>query len=615
MKTEVPRAKLDFAPPEVVVTHLPGGGMILRSPRALPPYPRHLGELLLGWAERAPDRVFLAERTSSGDTRRVTYGEAAVVAASIAEALVRRGLSATRPVVILGENSVDHALLALGAMLAGVPVCPVSPAYSLLSRDFDKLRYIVGLVRPGLVYAPDGHRFGRAIHSVDMGGAEIAVSASPPEGIRATMFDALASELPGERAGRAMEAVGPDTVAKILFTSGSTGEPKGVLNTQRMLCSNQQAIAEVWPFLRRKPPVVVDWLPWSHTFGGNHNFNMVLFHGGTLFIDEGRPMPGLVNKSVRNLLEVSPTLYFNVPRGFDAILPYLEEDAGFREHFFRNLDMLFYAAAALPQSLWERLEGVSAKARGERVVMLSAWGSTETSPMVTTVHFPIERAGVIGLPAPGCELKMVPNAGKLEMRVRGPNVTPGYLGREDLTRQAFDEDGFYRIGDAGKLEDPADPSKGIVFDGRVAEDFKLTSGTWVHAGNVRIGAIAAASPVLQDAVVTGHDRAEIGLLAIPSAAGCRSLCHGVPEDEPLEALVRRPEVEARLLAGLRAYNEACPGSSMRVARVMFLLEPLHIDVGEITDKGYINQRAVLTRRAPLVEALYRENEPGVLVID
>ncbi|MDI1476701.1 feruloyl-CoA synthase [Polyangium sp. y55x31] len=603
-------ARLEFAPPEVVVTNLPGGGMILRSPSPLPAYPRHLGELLYAWADRAPDRVFLAEREASGGVRRVTYGEAAAVAASIGEALARRELSAARPVVILSENGIDHALLALGAMLVGVPVCPVSPAYALLSRDFEKLRYILGLVKPGLVYARDEGRFGRALGALDLGGAEVVVTEGESPGTR---FDDLCRELPGERAGRAMEAVGPDTIAKILFTSGSTGEPKGVLNTQRMLCSNQQAIVEVWPFLRKRPPVVVDWLPWSHTFGGNHNFNMVLFHGGTLFIDEGRPMPDLVEKTVRNLREVAPTLYFNVPRGFDAILPYLENDAGLRDHFFRELDLLFYAAAALPQSTWKRLEEVSQKARGERVTMVSAWGSTETSPMVTTVHFPIDRAGVIGLPAPGCELKMVPNGSKLEMRVRGPNVTPGYFGREDLTRAAFDEEGFYKIGDAGRLADPADPSKGIVFDGRVAEDFKLTSATWVHVGQVRITAIAAAAPVIQDAVVAGHDRDEIGLLVFPSLIGCRSLCPDAKE-LPLESLVQRPEVLSHLAAGLHAYNEAHPGSSTRIARVMFLVEPPSIDASEITDKGYINQRAVLTRRAGLVEALYRDGEPGVIVI-
>ncbi|UQA63403.1 feruloyl-CoA synthase [Polyangium aurulentum] len=611
--SRAPLAKLAFAEPAVSVSALPGGGMLLRSPRPLPPYPRHLGEVLLRWAERAPDRVFLAERDASGSGfRKVTYAEAAAMSASIAEALLGRGLSAERPVAILSENGVDHALLALGAMAAGVPVCPVSPAYALMSRDFDKLRYILGLLRPGLVYAKDGGRFSRALGALDLAGAEVVVSADSPGGIDATPFESLLREAPGERAARAFAGVGPDTVAKILFTSGSTGQPKGVLNTQRMLCSNQQAIAEVWTFLGRRPPVVVDWLPWSHTFGGNHNFNMVLFHGGTLYVDEGRPTPELIERTVKNLREVSPTLYFNVPRGFDVLLPHLESDEALRRNFFRDLDLLFYAAAALPQSLWTRLEEASVRARGERVVMVSAWGSTETSPMVTTVHFPIDRAGVIGLPAPGTELKMVPNGGKLELRVRGPNVTPGYLGRDDLTREAFDEDGFYRIGDAGKFADPDDPAAGIIFDGRVAEDFKLTSGTWVHAGAVRVAAIAAASPVIQDAVVTGHDRTEIGLLVFPSLAGCRAVCPGAPADAPLEALVDRPEVVARLREGLGAYNEANPASSTRIARALFLLEPPSIDAGEITDKGYINQRAVLERRTGLVEALYTDSAPGVL---
>ncbi len=295
--------------------------------------------------------------------------------------------------------------------------------------------------------------------------------------------------------------------------------PKGVINTQRMLCSNQQAIIQIWPFITHRPPVLVDWLPWNHTFGSNHNFNMILRNGGTLYIDAGKPVPGLFDSTIENLREIAPTVYFNVPRGFQMLAPYLEQDAILRDHFFSQLDTIFYAAAALPQDLWVRFEALSMAALGKKIAMTSAWGLTESAPLATGVHFPIDRAGVIGLPVPGTELKMLPNAGKLELRLRGPNITPGYLGRDDLTQEAFDEEGFYKTGDAGKFADPDDPAKGILFDGRVAEDFKLLTGSWVSTGMVRVAAISACTEIIQDAVVTGHDRDEIGLLVIPNFAG------------------------------------------------------------------------------------------------
>ncbi len=364
----------------------------------------------------------------------------------------------------------------------------------------------------------------------------------------------------------------------------------------------------MWPFLAERPPVIVDWLPWSHTFGGNHNFNLALRNGGTLYIDGGKPAPGLIDGTVRNLREVPSTFYFNVPRGFEMLIPYLERDAVLREMFFRDLDAIFYAAAALPQPLWEKLEDLSITATGRRVVMLSAWGSTETAPSATQVHFLIERAGVIGLPGPGTEIKLAPVDGKLELRVRGPNVTPGYWQRPELHSAAFDEEGFLKTGDAGKLADPDDPSQGILFDGRLAENFKLMSGTWVHVGELRLAILAAGAPIIQDVVVTGHDRHEVGLLVFPNPAGCRALCNA-GEDVPLVELIRRPEVHSRLQACLEAYNAANRTSSRRIARVLLLAEPPSIQAGEITDKGYVNQRAVLARRAALVEQLYK-GEPA-----
>jgi feruloyl-CoA synthase len=401
---------------------------------------------------------------------------------------------------------------------------------------------------------------------------------------------------PGSILEREHRKVGPDTVAKILFTSGSTGIPKGVVNTHRMLCANQQMLAQAWPFVQEKPPVLVDWLPWNHTFGGNHNFNLVLRNGGTLYIDGGKPVPGLAETTVRNLKEIAPSLYFNVPRGYDLLLPFLERDAELRRNFFRELQVVFYAAAALPQNLWDRLLRLAREEkRGGELAMLSAWGSTETSPLATSVHFAMDRPGVIGLPVAGCELKLTPFGGKLEARVRGPNVTPGYYRRPDLTAAAFDEEGFYRIGDAVKLLDPGEPAKGIVFDGRVAEDFKLSSGTWVNVGMVRVKLIAAADPIVQDAVITGHDRAEVGALVFLSAAA---------KD------LRAEEIRSRLSASLIRLK-AEGGSSMHPVRLIVLGEPASIDANEITDKGYVNQRAVLERRAALVERLYAGGE-GVI---
>lgn len=592
----------------------------------LGPYPRAVGDVLELQAGAAPDRVFLAEPDGAGGFRRVTYGEALAAARAIGQALLDRGLGPRRPLAILSDNSIEHALLGLGAQHAGIPVAPVSQAYSLLSKDHAKLRAILGMVKPGLVFAANGEAFGAAIEAAVPRGTEVAVCIHPPAGRRAVLFEELRAARPGAALEAAFAAVGPDTAAKLLFTSGSTGEPKGVINTQRMLCSNQQAIARMWPFLADRPPVVVDWLPWSHTFGGNHNFYMVLWHGGTLYIDHGKPAPALIGKTADTLGKVSPTLYFNVPRGYDMLLPHLEGDEALRASFFRELDVLFYAAAALPQPLWDRLEKASVAARGERVSMVSAWGATETSPLVTSVHFFIDRPGVIGLPAPGTEVLMVPvaggappagspvHAGKWELRVRGPNVTPGYWGAPELTRAAFDEDGFYRIGDAGRFADPAEPVRGLVFDGRIAEDFKLTSGTWVHVGALRQSVLSACAPAVEDAVITGHDRDEVGALLFPSLSGCRKLCPDAPEGATAADLAVRAEVRARVLEGLSRL--AAGGSSMRVAAALFLAEPPSIDAGEITDKGYINQRRVRERRAAEVARVHAgAPDDGVLRVD
>jgi feruloyl-CoA synthase len=572
---------LRFAPPKVEVEKRADGSMLLRSPQKLGPYARCVTEWLVQWSDRAPDRVFLSERSPSGSWRKLTYRETYGAVRRIAQALLDRGLGPERPVAILSDNGVDHALLALGAMHVGIPVAPVSPAYSLMSKDFGKLKYIFDLVRPGLVYTADPQKFAPALAAV---------------GATSTPVAELLETNPGSTQEREFSKVRPETVAKILFTSGSTGIPKGVINTHRMLCANQQMLAQAWPFVEDRAPVVVDWLPWNHTFGGNHDFNLVLRNGGTMYIDGGKPVPGLVDATARNLREVAPNLYFNVPRGYDLLLPFLEKDAELRRNFFCDLDVLFYAAAPLPQSLWDRLVRLARAENKPKLAMLSAWGSTETAPLATSVHFPMPRAGVIGLPVAECELKLVPSAGKLEVRVRGPNVTPGYYKRDDITRAAFDEEGFYRIGDAVKFAEPDDPAKGIVFDGRVAEDFKLSTGTWVHVGAVRVKLIAAADPLIQDAVITGHGRTEIGALVFLSA--------GTKDMSP-------DAIRSRLSAVLAQLAQE-GGSSMVPRRLLLMTEPPSIDANEITDKGYTNQRAVLERRAALVEKLYGDSADVIL---
>jgi feruloyl-CoA synthase len=569
---------MKFAAAKVELEKRADGSMLLRSPQKLGAYARCVTEWLVQWSDRAPERVFLAERGKGDAWRKLTYRETYGAVRRIAQALLDRNLNAERPVAILSDNSIDHALLTLGAMHVGVPVAPISPAYSLMSKDFGKLKTIFELIQPGLVFTADPQKFAPAL---------AALGAKP-----VSVAEMLETN-PGSTQEREFAKVRPETVAKILFTSGSTGIPKGVINTHRMLCANQQMLAQAWPLVEQRPPVVVDWLPWNHTFGANHNFNLVLRNGGTMYVDGGKPVPGLVETTARNLKEVAPTMYFNVPRGYDLLLPFLEKDAELRRNFFRDLDVLFYAAAALPQNLWDRLIRLSKAENNTKLAMLSAWGSTETSPLATSVHFPMERAGVIGLPVAGCELKLVPAAGKLEVRVRGQNVTPGYHKRPELTKAAFDEEGFYRIGDAVRFADPADPAQGIVFDGRVAEDFKLSTGTWVHVGALRIALIAAGDPLIQDAVITGHDRSEVGALVFLS---------------PVAKQLAPQEIRARLSKVLKKM----PGtSSTRPARLLVMSEPPSIDANEITDKGYMNQRAVLERRAALVEKLYRD-DPEVI---
>jgi feruloyl-CoA synthase len=590
-----------YAAPRIACARAADGSLRCRSTESLASYDASLARLFRAAVERNPGGLFLAERGADGGWRKLSYEAARRTVDALAHALIERGLSPERPVMILSGNSIEHALLTLAGHTAGIPVAPISVAYSLQSQDHAKLKHIAALLEPGLVYVADTAPFAKALAALELGKAELVASRNGANLERVSVFDALAQGPPGPAVEQAAAATSAATIAKFLFTSGSTGLPKAVINTHGMLAANQQQLAQIWPFLDEAPLTLLDWLPWNHTFGANHNFNLVLRHAGALFIDSGRPLPGLIEATARNLAEVSPTIYFNVPAGYAALLPFLERDEALARSFFAKLRLIFYAGAALPQDLWERLEAVSLRATGERVPMTSSWGTTETSPLATAAHFAIERAGPIGVPVPGVELKLVPVDDKLEVRVRGPNVTPGYWKRPDLTRSAFDAEGFYQPGDAVRFADAAAPARGIVFAGRLAEDFKLTTGTWVAVGTLRVAVLAAASPALQDAVIAGENRAAITMLAWLNHAGC---CRLAGCEAPLAELARHPAVREHVRRALAEWNAARRGSSERIARVLLLADAPSIDANEITDKGYINQRLALERRKGEVERLY-----------
>ena len=587
-----------------------GGVVYLASSQSLGTYPVRITECLDRWAREAPDRTFLAERphvasgrTNADDWRRLTYADARAQVRNIAQALLARELSSERPILILSGNSVDHGLMALAAMYAGVPYAPIAPAYSLQAQEFSALRQVFDRMRPGLVFAADGARFERALREVMPADVELVTTHSAPSAIPATPFESLVATPATAGVDAARDRVGPDSIAKVLFTSGSTGRPKGVINTQRMLCSNQEMIRTVLAFLADEPPVLCDWLPWNHTAGGNHNFGLVLYNGGTLYIDEGKPAPALFSATLRNLREVPCTAHFEVPRFYEMLMPHLRSDAVLRETFFRDLKLLFYAAAGLGQKFWDDLREVSLQACGEELLIMTGFGATETAPFALTTGPDGAFAGMVGFPAPGLEVKLAPVGEKLEARVRGPNITPGYWRDETLTAAAFDDDGFYRLGDAMRFVDPQDPAQGLVFDGRLAEDFKLSTGTWVSVGPLRARILAAAAGLAQDVVITGHDREFAGALVFPNVAACREAA-GLAPDAPVADVLAHPEVVRRFADAFAALARESTGSSTFVARAIILEQPPSLDAREITDKGSLNQKVVLQQRSALVDELY-----------
>jgi feruloyl-CoA synthase len=599
-----------FAAPRTVAEHRADGSIVLRSPEPLRDGARCVGDWLEQWARQRPDAIFLAERSSAeAPWTTVTYAGALRQVRAAASWILAQGLSPERPLAILSDNSIDHALLALAAQHVGVPSAAISPAYSLMSKDFDKLKSMIMLLEPAAIYVSATRPFAAALAAIRPLHSAQIISGNADDS-DALAFRTIAATPESPDLAKAFAAVTPDTIAKLLFTSGSTGTPKAVINTQRMLTSSQQAKAQTWTFLEQTSSdlVILDWLPWSHTFGANHNFNLVLRNGGALYIDGGKPAPGLFATSLANLRIVMPTVYFNVPRGFDMLIAALRGDEELCRRFFSEVKFAFYAGAALPQNLWDALEQLSVKTVGRAMPMVSAWGSTETSPLATDCHFLAERSGNIGVPIPGTELKLVTSGDKLEVRVRGPNVTPGYWKAPELTRQAFDDEGFYLIGDAVKFADAKRPERGLFFDGRVAEDFKLNSGTWVSVGTLRLAGIAALAPLAQDIVVTGHGGDEVRFLVFPNIAACRAHA-GLPETAGVNDVLAHDEVRAAIAQGLAKLKQHGANSSGHATRALLLAEPPSVDGGEITDKGYINQRAVLTRRADAVARL-NDNAPG-----
>ncbi|HEY6022697.1 MAG TPA: feruloyl-CoA synthase [Pseudolabrys sp.] len=586
-----------------IVEHRAGGVIYIRAAQALGRYHDKLTEPLEYWASSAPERVFLAQRDAQGEWRKLTYPQVLSHVKQIGAALLRRGLSPERPLVVLSGNDIEHALLALAAMYVGVPYAPISPPYSLMSSDFGKLRAIIALLTPGLVFANDGGPFARALYATVPDEIELLVARNPLGDRKTTMFADLAGASDDAGVAAAHAKVTPNTIAKFLFTSGSTGNPKAVINTHRMLCSNQSMLASGFAFVTDEPPVVVDWLPWSHTFGSNHNFNMVLVNGGSLYIDDGNPTPAGVTTTARNLREIAPTIYFNVPKGYEALVSHFRADDALRRNFFSRLKVLFYAGAGLNQATWDELTRLAVETTGERIIFLSSLGSTETSPLALACSWDFDRPGNIGLPAPGVELKLVPNEGKLEARLRGPHITPGYWRQEHLTHEAFDAEGFYKIGDALKFVDPNDPGKGLLFDGRIAEDFKLSTGTWVSVGPLRARFLDHFAPYVRDVVFAGADRDDIAALVFPDIEACRKLA-GLAADATPGQIIDAAGVRKRLAELLARLAAASPGSSMRVERAILMAEPPSMDKGEMTDKGSINQRAVLKNRAALVDELY-----------
>ena len=611
-----PFKALPQKPASIDVTRKPNGTVYVASRYPLGQMHRSIAHLLEQKAAAHPERNFIAERTpgpggKTGDWRFITYGEANAKASAVAQALLERGLGPDTPLMVISGNSIVHAVMMLGAMKARVPVAPVSVAYSLMSGDHSKLRHVFETTKPKMIFAEQGPLYARALAALPLDGVEV-VTVMPIPDVPTTSFEDLIRVNVGPQVAASMEKIDHSTVAKYLFTSGSTGMPKGVLQTHGMMC----AVIAATEALREdvadpnEIPQSLEWMPWNHISAGNIGFNGNLNAGGTVYLDAGKPLPGMFEETIRNLREIAPLVFGSAPIAFGWLAEAMERDEALRDKFFSKMRYVGYGGATLSQDIYERIQKLAIAATGMRIPLTTMYGATETQG-VTVVHWLTEKVGLIGLPLPGITLKLVPNGTKLEVRVKGPTVTPGYLKRPDLTKAAFDEEGFYGLGDAAKFVDENDPEKGLVFDGRVTEDFKLDSGTWVSVGTLRAQAIAAASPLIQDCVVCGHDKPYVALLAWPNIAAAKEISGKASTPQEIAAC---PNIKAYLRKQLAQHNASAGGSSGRIKRVILMLEPPSVDGHEITDKGYINQRATLDRRKSLVDQLF-EAAPQAGVIE
>jgi feruloyl-CoA synthase len=605
-RPDIPIRPVHVMAPRAVFERRPNGITYIRSTETLGSHPDRLTDCLMSWAQQAPDRVFLAQRSADGSWEKITYSQTWRRVRRLSAGLLRLGLSATTPLIILSGNSIEHGLLALAAMHVGIPYAPIAPAYSLAVQEYRALEHVWQNLAPGMVFVREGSQFTAALKAVVCGDVHVVHHQSAPTAFRSICLEDLERSEPTPDVDQANEQTGPDSVVKILYTSGSTGLPKGVITTNRMLCSNQQMLRQVMPCLADQPPVICDWLPWNHTFGGSHNFGIVLYNGGTLYIDHGRPTPDSFDETIRNLCEIAPTAYFNVPKGYEMLVEALRTDSELRRNFFSRLNLLFFAAAGLNRKTWDEIQQIAFETCGEELLIVTGLGATESAPFALSTGVEGASPGWLGLPVPGVEAKLAPLGERTEVRLRGPSITPGYWRRPDLDANAFDEEGYYRMGDAVKPVDPADPQKGFLFDGRLNEEFKLSSGTWVRTGTLRMRLLAHFGGLLQDVVLAAPDRDYVAALLFPSLSRCRALVPLFPQNASTTELISKPEVRLAFQQGLSSFAVQNPGISTHVRRAVLLDSPPSLEAREITDKGTLNQVAVLKNRAAKVEQLYRE---------
>jgi feruloyl-CoA synthase len=595
------------------------GSYFLNSTISLKARPHRMTHRLIHWAKKTPDKVFLAQKNEFEEWETLTYSDALKKVKAIAHFLLQTDVSPERPLAILSENSLEHALISLAALHIGVPFSSIAPAYSLKSTDFNKLKHTINLLTPAVIFVQNGKQYAQALAAIMQNVGEVSnlADVNPPKIIAVNdplsnhiVFDNItrfSNDLLAAFGGIVVDInykkIEPNTIAKILFTSGSTGLPKGVINTHGNITTNWQQITQTFPLMADGGLTLIDWLPWNHVFGGNHNLGLTLFNGGSLYIDGGNPTPQGIKTTVQNLREIAPSVYFNVPKGFEELIPYLRQDKDLRTHFFSNLQLLFYAGAGMSQHVWDALEQLAYETTGKRLMIASGLGMTEASPScLFNTHYG-SFAGMLGVPVAGLQLKLVPYEGKLEARFKGDNITQGYWRDPEATRKAFDKSGYYMTGDTLKFVDENDPNAGLIFDGRIAEDFKLDTATWVNVGVLKAKLIAAGKGLIQDAVITGHDRAFLGAIVFPEWFFCRKLA-GLGDNADRKTIVRDPSVLAALQAVLNGFSKQNTGSSTLIKRAIFADFELSIDKGEITDKGSINQRQILDNRSEYVEMIY-----------